>query len=182
MEKLKVLTLIGGISNNSINKRLFNEVSKYNNTNLEFQTFDIASLPFYSQDIEPNPPQSVKQLKEMAKNADAVLIISPEYNRSIPGVLKNALDWGSRPPAESCWGHKPAAIMGASAGVIGTFGMQQHLRNVCASLNLHVMNKPEFYFNASTGMNENGLTETSIPYVVRFLESFEKWIGVINRK
>ena len=97
----KVMVLIGGISKNSLNKRFFAAVESLGDTSFEFTVFDIASLPFYSQDIENEPPQSVLELRKLATAADGVLIVTPEYNRSIPGVLKNALDWGSRPPGQN---------------------------------------------------------------------------------
>lgn len=178
MAKSHVLTLIGGISSTSINKRLYNEIVKYNSGNLSFESFDIAALPFYTQDQEQNLPVLIKSLKEKIRQSNAVLFITPEYNRSIPGVLKNAIDWGSRPRGDNCWNGKPAAIMGASNGAIGTFGAQQHLRNICSTVNLHLMSQPEFYFNASIGMNENGLTENAVSLVRQFLNSFEEWIKV----
>ncbi len=176
MKKLHVVTLVGGISSTSINKRLYGEIVKHNKSNLIFQPFDVASLPFYTQDKENDLPAPVLQLKEMVKNADAVLFITPEYNRSMPGVLKNAVDWGSRPYGNNCWNNKPAAVTGASVGAIGTFGAQQHLRNVCSFVNLHLMSQPEFYFNASAGMNENGLTPDAVKLVDKFLAAFEEWI------
>ncbi len=175
-----VLTLVGGISSTSINKRLFAEMVKANDTGLRFTMFDIASLPFFSQDIELTPPAAVMKLKEMARAADAVLIVTPEYNRSIPGVLKNALDWGSRPPADNCWNGKPAAISGASSGAIGTFGAQQHLRNICSSLNMHVMSQPEAYINFPASADANGLNERSVAFIRKFLGSFEQWIGTFK--
>ncbi len=178
MTKLNVLTLVGGISSTSINKRLFGEIVKHNTGNLFLEQFDITSLPFFTQDKENNPPDTVKLLKEKVRSSNAVLFITPEYNRSIPGVLKNAIDWGSRPYGDNCWNNKPAAIIGASIGAIGTFGAQQHLRNVCSFVNLHVMSQPEFYFNVSLGMTDKGLTENATKLVQQFLNSFEEWIKI----
>ncbi len=176
MTKLNVSTFIGGISSNSINKRLYNEMIKHNTGNLSFNQFDISVLPFFTQDKENDLPDKVKSLKETVRQSNAVLFITPEYNRSVPGVLKNAIDWGSRPYGDNCWNDKPAAVMGASIGAIGTFGAQQHLRNICSFVNLHLMSQPEFYFNVSTGMTEAGMTENSINFLHQFLKSFEDWI------
>ncbi len=176
----KVMVLIGGISADSLNKKFFAAVEKLGGTSLEFTVADIASLPFYSQDLEADPPQSVVELKNLAGKSDAVLIVTPEYNRSIPGVLKNALDWGSRPYGKSVWTHKPTAIMGASSGPIGTFGAQQHLRNICSYLEMPVMSQPEVYFNASTGMKDESLTESSAKFMHKFLAAFEEWISIFN--
>ena len=172
---MKVIVLIGGISSASLNKRFFASVEKLGGTAFEFTVFDISALPFYSQDLETTPPQTVVELRQLATASEAVLIVTPEYNRSIPGVLKNALDWGSRPPQNNVWAHKPTAIMGASNGAIGTFGAQQHLRNICSFLDMPVMNQPAVYFNASTGMNDDSLTESSAAFLSKFLTSFEKW-------
>ncbi len=178
---MKVMVLIGGISAGSLNRRFFEAVAALGGTSLEFTVADIASLPFYSQELENDPPQSVATLKKLAEESDAVLIVTPEYNRSIPGVLKNALDWGSRPPGKNVWAHKPTAIMGASIGPIGTFGAQQHLRNICSFLDMPVMNQPAVYFNASTGMEGERLTESAAKFMRTFLAAFEEWIAVFRK-
>ena len=176
MNNPNVLTLIGGISQSSLNKRLYDEVVKHNTTSLRFQTFDIASLPFFSQDIENNPPENVVNFQQAVKKADAVLIITPEYNRSFPGVLKNAIDWGSRPPGNNLWKRKPVATMGASGGKIGTFGAQQHLKNILCFLDTKLMNQPEFYFDASASMDENGIIAGSVAFLQKYLAAFEQLI------
>ncbi len=180
MNSIDTLVLIGGISSTSINKRLFNEIKKHQKSNLSFKVFDITTLPYYSQDTENNPSETVKAFKELIRNSKAILFITPEYNRSFPGVLKNAIDWGSRPWGDNSWSNKPAAIIGASIGPIGTFGAQQHLRNVCNYLGMHVMCQPEFYFNASAYMPESGLEEKSIPMVQNYFESFENWVKKLS--
>ena len=177
MSQIKTLVLIGGISRESLNKRLFNEIFKIYNGKLSFSTFEIEKLPHYSQDIENDSLPIVQEFKALIENSQAVLLITPEYNRSFPGVLKNALDWGSRPWGQNSWSGKPAAIMGASTGTIGTFGAQRHVRAVCSFLNMHLMSQPEFYGNASILMNDKGLTENSLPFVQKFMESFENWIS-----
>ncbi len=183
----KIMVLIGGVSAGSLNRRFFEAVAGLDAGHaFEFKVFDIASLPFYSQDIEATPPAGVVAMRKLAAASDGVLIVTPEYNRSIPGVLKNALDWGSRPPAQNIWAGKPTAIMGATMGGVGTFGAQQHLRNICSWLDMPVMNQPAVYFNASTGMmNAAGvagadgdrLTESSANFMRRFLAAFEAWIA-----
>jgi chromate reductase len=177
MNTKNVLALIGGISQNSLNKRLYDEFVKINTTSLQFSTFDISRLPFFSQDLENNLPKIVTDFKQAVSNAGAVFIITPEYNRSYPAVLKNALDWGSRPSGKSIWAQKPAAIAGASTGKIGTFGAQQHLRNICSFLDMKLMHQPEFYFDASTSIVDGKLTDSSAAFLKKFLEAFEKWVG-----
>ena len=190
---MRVMVLIGGVSAGSLNRRFFEAVKALDEGSaFEFRVFDIASLPLYSQDLEVAPPASVIALKEMAAASDGVLIVTPEYNRSIPGVLKNALDWGSRisgPPAGNIWAGKPTAIMGATTGAMGTFGAQQHLRNICSWLNMPVMNQPTVYFNASSGMmnrageptpDGNRLTDSSAAFLGKFLAAFEAWIALFT--
>jgi chromate reductase len=185
----KVIVLIGGISKGSLNRRFFEAVAALDaegaEPSFDFTVFDIASLPFYSQDTELDLPAAVRQLHTLAVASDAVLIVTPEYNRSIPGVLKNALDWGSRPAGVNVWARKPAAIMGAAPSGVGTFGAQQHLRNVCSWLDMAVMNQPTVYFNASVGMTDasgtptatgDRLTESSAGFMRKFLGAFEQWI------
>jgi chromate reductase len=174
---MKTLVLIGGISRESLNKRFFNEILKQYEGKLSFLNFEIDSLPYFSQDIENDNLPAVEEFRAKIRDAQAVLLITPEYNRSFPGVLKNALDWGSRPYGQNSWNGKPAAIMGASIGAIGTFGAQRHLRAVCSFLNMYTMNQPEFYGSASILMDDNGLTENSLLFVQKYLESFENWIN-----
>ncbi len=158
----KILTVVGGISKDSLNQKLFKAVKELAPKDFELVSTDLSKLPFFSQDIENDPPEVVRNWKNQIKEANAVLFITPEYNRSIPGVLKNAIDWGSRPYGQNLWNGKPGGVMGASVGNIGTFGAQHHLRQVCAYLNIDVMGQPEFYFNGSKAFSDQGqLTDES---------------------
>src|SRR4051812_44389590 len=114
----KILCFVGGISKDSLNKKLFHEMKNLAPKNFELESFDIASLPFFSQDLESDIPEAVKKLKKKIEDCDAVLFVTPEYNRSFPAVLKNALDWGSRPYGKNSWNFKPCAVIGASVGNI----------------------------------------------------------------
>ncbi|MDR1861067.1 MAG: NAD(P)H-dependent oxidoreductase [Bacteroidales bacterium] len=171
-----VLALIGGISKDSLNRRLYGELSRLAPSRLVFKTCDIAALPFFSQDMETVPPPPVIAFRQEVRAADAVLLITPEYNRSFPGVLKNAIDWATRPYGQNLWKRKPAAIIGASTGKTGTFGAQQHLKNVCCFLDMRLMNQPEFYFDASIYMDDSGLTAEAAAFSKKFLAAFEQWI------
>ncbi len=184
MESIKVLTLIGGISSHSLNRRLFNGIEALGLSDFDFDSFDISKLPFFSQDLELDPPDIVLEFKDRIREAEAVLFITPEYNRSFPGVLKNSIDWGSRPYGQNLWDRKPAAVMGASIGTIGTFGAQHHLRQVLAYLNLSVMGQPEFYFNGSRSFNERGeLVDEKTKQLLRaYFESFKSWIELLGEK
>lgn len=178
MKKIKVLTLVGGISRESINKKLFFGIKDLELSDYEFITFDISRLPYFSQDLEMDPPDQVTAYKELIRESAAVLFITPEYNRSMPGVLKNAIDWGSRPYGMNLWDKKPAAILGASVGNIGTFGAQHHLRQVLAYLNMYVLGQPEFYFNASEAFDAEGkLTNPKTEQLlIKFFEAFNELI------
>jgi len=178
METFKVLTLVGGISQGSINKKLFRYIQSQDYQDFQFEFFDISRLPYFSQDLENDPPDSVTELKELIRHVDAVLFITPEYNRSVPGVLKNAIDWGSRPYGQNLWANLPAAIMGASVGSIGTFGAQHHLRQIVSYLDMVAMNQPEFYLNFSRAFKEDGQpNDDSVKKLIsNFFESFSEWI------
>ncbi len=125
-----------------------------------------------------DPPDIVTHLKELIRETDAVLFITPEYNRSFPGVLKNAIDWGSRPYGQNLWDKKPAAVLGASVGSIGTFGAQHHLRQVLAYLNMHTLGQPEMYFNATDAFNEEGrlVNEKTKQLLTQFFDKFQEHI------
>ncbi len=182
MEQIKTLTLVGGISRESINKKLFKAIRELDLPAFEFDTYDISRLPFFSQDLELDPPDNVTDFKEKIRDSQALLIITPEYNRSFPGVLKNAIDWGSRPYGQNLWDKKPAALLGASIGNIGTFGAQHHLRQVFAYLNLYVMGQPEFYFNGSKSFDDRGnlTNDKTRELLMKFFEAFEEHIALVT--
>lgn len=184
MKKIKIFTLVGGISKNSLNQKYFEAIKDLNLSDFEFTTFDIAELPFYSQDLEKDLPKSVKKLKEMIQSADGILFITPEYNRSFPGVLKNAIDWASRPYGQNAWKDRPAAILGASPGATGTFGAQQHIRQSLAYLNMRVLGQPEVYFGqADKAFNEQNelVNEKTEEILQLFFETFKNWINLNNQ-
>lgn len=184
MGPVQVLVLIGGISKNSLNKKLFQAVRNVSGQPFNYKVFDISHLPFFSQDIENEPPSIVTEFKRHIEHADAILFVTPEYNRSLPGVLKNAIDWGSRPYGQSVWENKIAGIIGASVGNIGTFGAQQHLRLILSYLNVRVMEQPEFYLNGSKAFDEKGhLLSSDVLFLIeKFLKSFSKWIDQFQKQ
>jgi chromate reductase, NAD(P)H dehydrogenase (quinone) len=178
MDKINVLVMVGGIGRDSLNKKLFKAVKELAPKSIQFDTFDLSKVPFFSQDLEIDPPDNVLSFKEKIREADAVLFITPEYNRSIPGVLKNAIDWGSRPFGQNLWDSRPAAVMGASPGKTGTFGAQHHLRQVLVYLNMRTMAQPECYFQDTHSFDEKGNLQDkkSRDFLTKFLASFEAWI------
>ncbi|KAF0811611.1 Chromate reductase [Andreprevotia sp. IGB-42] len=173
----KVLALVGGISSTSINQSLFRALQKLAPAGYELTQFDIKTLPYFSQDLEADPPQEAKTLREQVQAADAILFITPEYNRSIPGVLKNAIDWASRPYGQSKWDGKTAGVLGASVGAIGTFGAQHHLRQTLAYLNLRVLGQPEAYLNISQSLENGEITnEKTLEFLRGYWQTFSEWV------
>ncbi|WP_421759562.1 NADPH-dependent FMN reductase [Devosia sp.] len=147
----KVAVIVGSTRPTSSNLKLAKALEKLAAGKLEFNYIDIASLPFYDDALWNDPPAEVIRLKREILDTDAVLIVTPEYNRSIPGILKNALDWPSRPYGESVWSGKPAAIAGATGGVSGTAAAQSHLRSILPMIGLTLMGTPEIYFQSRPG-------------------------------
>ncbi|MGH2574276.1 MAG: NADPH-dependent FMN reductase [Ignavibacteria bacterium] len=177
---LNVLGIAGSLRKNSYNKALLNAAIEVQPSNMSIQTFDIQSIPLYNSDIEEQgTPEPVKIFKQKISLADGLLIVTPEYNYSIPGVLKNAIDWASRPPSNSPLNKKPLGITGASMGLGGTIRSQLHLRQVAIFTNMMDMKRPEvFVQRAQEKFDANGnLTDESTrEHLKRFLSSFQEWI------
>jgi len=145
MSTYKVAYFVGSLSSTSINRTLSKALIQLAPSDLEFTEIPIANLPLYSPDLDSSFPPEAKALKDALASADAVLFITPEYNRSIPGALKNAIDWASRPWGQNSFDHMPAAVIGASIGQIGTAVAQQSLRGVLSFCNARQMTAPEAY-------------------------------------
>ncbi len=148
-KKIKILGLAGSLRKQSYNRGLLQTALEVAPADCSLEIFDLEGIPLYNQDEEAKLPQSVAHLKAKVCAADAILIATPEYNYSIPGVLKNALDWGSRPYGDNSWDNKPVAIMGASPAIQGTSRAQYHLRQVFVYLNMHPLNKPELMIGSA---------------------------------
>jgi chromate reductase, NAD(P)H dehydrogenase (quinone) len=144
MEKtIQILGIVGSLRKNSFNKALLRAALELVPKEARLETFDLEGIPPFNQDLESAPPEKVKAFKSKIRAADALLIATPEYNYSIPGVLKNAIDWASRPYGDNALDGKPVAFMGASIGMLGTARSQYHLRQVCVFLDMHPLNRPE---------------------------------------
>lgn len=172
----KIVGIVGSLRKGSLNRTLFNEYMLLTKDKFEFIEGELKDIPLYNQDIETKPA-SVTNLSDIILSADAVIFFSPEYNYSVPGVLKNALDWVSR-DERSPFSNKPAAIIGASPGNIGTARMQYHLRQIGVFLNIQFINKPEVMVgNALEKIKENKLVDESTKnFFVKHAEIFEKYI------
>ncbi len=140
---IKILAIAGSLRKQSYNRSLLQAALEVLPPHCNLEVFDLQGIPLYNQDEEGNLPKAVANFKAKIRAADAILIATPEYNYSIPGVLKNALDWASRPYGDNSWDNKPVALMGATMGTLGTARAQYHLRQVFVTLNMHPLNKPE---------------------------------------
>jgi len=153
---IKILGIAGSLRKASFNKAALRESQKLVPAGASLDILEIDGLPGFNQDDEKNPPAKVVEMKAKIRAADAILFVTPEYNYSVPGVLKNAIDWASRPYGDSAWNGKPVAIMGASVGVIGTARAQYHLRQMFVFLNMDPVNQPEVMINASKSFDPQG--------------------------
>ncbi len=143
MNKIKVLGISGSLRKESFHTKLLKAAMGMQFEDAEVGMADISQLPLYNQDWEANLPASVKELKDKITMSDAILFVTPEYNYSVSGVLKNAIDWASRPYGKSAWSGKPVAIMSGSVGMLGGSRAQYHLRQMMIFLDMHPLNKPE---------------------------------------
>lgn len=180
MSQYNIAVIVGSLRKESFNARLANGLIRLAPPELSFHQVRIDDLPLYNQDDDDNPAASVKRLKNEIAAADGVLFVTPEYNRSMPGVLKNALDHGSRPYGQSAWAGKPAGIIGASVGVIGTALAQQHLRNVLAYLDMPTMGQPETFVHVHDGLFEdNGdLGHGKYQFMGNWIQTFARFVAL----
>ena len=177
-QSIRILGIAGSLRRQSYNRAALRAAIELAPDGATVESFELDGIPPFNQDEEGNPPPAVVEMKRRVREADAVLIVTPEYNYSIPGVLKNAIDWGSRPYGDSAWSGKPAAIMGASVGALGTARAQYHLRQVFVFLNMLPLNQPEVMIgSAATRFDASGkLTdETSRGLVRKLLENLVAW-------
>lgn len=171
MAKFEVGYLVGSLASQSINRRLALALVKLAPPELELREIPIRDLPLYSYDYDSNYPEVAKRLKGAIADVDAVLFVTPEYNRSIPGALKNAIDWASRPYGQNAFTRKPSAVIGTSPGSIGTAVGQQHLRSILSFCNSPQMNAPEAYIQFTPDLiSDDG--EVSRESTAEFLKNY----------
>ncbi len=158
MDKIKILGIVGSLREGSYNKSLMNSALELVPKGAILEVADISQIPIFNQDLENGLPEPVIKFKKQIKESDAILFATPEYNYSIPGPLKNAIDWASRPYPDNSWDDKPVAVMSASGGMIGGARAQYHLRQTFVFLNMHPLNKPEVIVTfANEKIDENGM-------------------------
>lgn len=142
-KKLKIVGICGSLRKESLNRKALNASKKFFPPDVEFEILEIGDMPLFNQDLEPTPPESVIKFREKIQSADGILFAMPEYNYSVSAVLKNAIEWGSRPYGKAVMNRKPVAIMGVSTGMLGTGRAQYHLRQICVQVDMYPLNKPE---------------------------------------
>jgi chromate reductase, NAD(P)H dehydrogenase (quinone) len=174
-----VAAFVGSLRRDSYTRSLLRALAGIAPPALKIDIVDVSDLTFYNQDLEVDPPQPWMKLRERIKRADAVLFATAEYNRSVPPVLKNLIDIGSRPVAANAWSGKPGAVVSASPGVMGAFGASQHLRQVLMSVNVPTLQSPEVYLGGVGKLldAEDKFTNPSTAeFGGKFLSAFETWI------
>lgn len=175
-----VAVIIGSLRTGSINARLAHALKKLAGGKLDFHFVGIGELPLYNDDLWLEPPSAVPQFKDAVAACDAVLFVSPEYNRGVPGVLKNAFDWGSRPPRQGVWSGKPAGLVGASPGAISTAVAQAQWRSILTSQGMKLMGAPEIYLHWRDGLIDDDymVTDEGTTKVLgRWIDAFAAWVA-----
>lgn len=180
MSKKKIAVLIGSLRKESFNKKTASFLIKNAPQSLEMEIIEIGNLPLYNEDLEANPPKEFVEYREKIKAADAFLFVTPEFNRSMSGALKNAIDVASRPWGHNLWGGKPGAVVSVSISAIGGFGANHNVRQAMVVLDAPLMQQPEAYIgNAHTLFDGEGklINEGTQKYLKDFMVAFETWVN-----
>jgi chromate reductase, NAD(P)H dehydrogenase (quinone) len=183
MTQKKIAVLVGSLRRESFNRKMAKALIALAPESLTLEIIETGGLPLYNQDLDENPPATWVDFRERLMKFDGVLFVTPEYNRSVPGVLKNAIDVGSRPYGKSVWDRKPGAVMSVSPGEKGGFGANHHLRQSLVFLNVPTMQQPEAYIgNAAKLFDESGnLTNDKIrEFAAKYLRAFAVWVDTIT--
>ena len=176
----KIAVLVGSLRRDSINLKFAKALSKLGGNQFDFHFVALGDLPIYNEDLWENPPAPVLRLKKDIAAADAVLFVTPEYNRSIPPVLNNAIDWGTRPWGQNSWAGKPGSTIGTSPGNVGTAVAQAHLRSVLTILDVILLGQPEVYLVSKPGLINDEFEvsdDQTREFLQGYLAKFADWIG-----
>jgi len=179
MSQTRIAVITGSLRKDSYNGKLALALAALGPQDFSFEHVTIGNLPLYNQDDDAHPAEAVKTLKAEVAKAQGVIFVTPEYNRSIPGVLKNALDHGSRPYGQSVWNGKPAGVIGISAGTMGTSMAQQHLRNILAYLNMPTLNQPETFLQFKDGLIDGKghvANEDTRKLLQKWVDAYVGWV------
>lgn len=178
MTTRRIAVIVGSLRKESFNRKLADALAERAPETLSLHSVEIGDLPLYNQDDDASPHPNVVRFKREIEQADGVLFTTPEYNRSISGVLKNALDHASRPYGESVWAGKPAGVAGVSVGAIGTAAAQQHLRTILAYLDMPTLGQPEMFLKADAVFDDAGaLREDSTAFIDTWLKRYAGWVA-----
>jgi chromate reductase len=179
-----ILGIPGSLRKASYNRAALRAAQQLMPEGVRIEVFDLEGIPSFNQDLENDPPPRVRELKAAVRSADALLFCSPEYNYSIPGVLKNAIDWGSRPPKDNCWAGKPGALMGVSNGLLGTARMQYHLRQVFLNVGVQAVARPEVMIAQAAQKFDTELNltdEKTRDFVRQLIVALVDWARLLKR-
>lgn len=178
MTQFHVAVVVGSLRKDSFNRKLANAIVKLAPSDFSFKQVQIADLPLYNQDDDENQAESVKRLKREIAASQGLLFVTAEYNRSIPGVLKNAIDHASRPYGKNAWAGKPAGVLGVSVGATGTSMSQQHLRNVLAYLDVPTLGQPEAFVQAKDGLFDDAgdIGANSRKFLQTWMDRYVAWV------
>jgi len=178
----KIAVFVGSLRKESLNRKMAKVLAALAPESLNLEIIEIGGLPLYDQDLddEGRPPSAWTEFRERVKSFDGFLFVTPEYNRSVPGVLKNAIDVGSRPYGQSVWGGKPGAVISVSPGAIGGFGANHHLRQSLVFLDVPAMQQPEAYIGGAAQLfdvNNNISNEATREFLKKFVDAFAAWVA-----
>ena len=178
MTQYQIAVVVGSLRRDSFNRKLATAVTKLAPTEFSFKQVQIGDLPLYNQDDDADQAEAVKRLKGDITNANGLLFVTAEYNRSIPGILKNAIDHASRPYGQNAWAGKPAGLLGVSVGAVGTAIAQQHLRGVLAYLDVPTLGQPEAFIQANPGLfDEAGnIGADSKQFMQNWMDKYVAWV------
>jgi len=182
MSHYQIAVIVGSLRRESLNQKLANAVAKLAPAEFTFKQVAIGELPLYNQDDDANQAASVKQLKADLLASQGLLFVTPEYNRSVPGVLKNAIDHASRPYGKSAWANKPAGVMGVSVGAIGTALAQHSLRGILSYLDVPTLGQPEVYLQTKEGLfdAEGNIGKDSLMFMQVWMKTYAAWVKAHN--
>ena len=182
--KTRILGVAGSLRKDSYNRKLLGAIAAIAPENIEVEIYELDKIPLYNQDIDTpeSMPESVRDFKRRIKEADAILFVTPEYNRSIPGVLKNAIDWASRPYNDNSFDDKPVATIGATDGMLGTAVAQYHMREIFSFLNAHPMERPQLFVSGISKKLAGGKVqdEELKKLLLLFINNLALWAARIN--
>ena len=174
-----IVVLVGSLRKESFNRKMAKALGELAPAALKLEIVEIGQLPLYNQDLDADPPAAWREFRTRIKNADGVIFVTPEYNRSVPAVLKNAIDVGSRPYGQSVWDKKPAGIISVAPGAIGGFGANHHLRQSLVFLNMPAMQQPEAYVGGADKLFDASgklINDSTRGFVTKYLDAYAQWV------